>query len=288
MTSLYSCSACLLLSFGLLTSPAQAQPKKAPTAAAPFPARPVRLDAATGLALVSLPAGCFRMGSPVATRPEWDFRWRHLGVKAPIDDDERPVHKVCVGAFSIGQTEVTAAAWEQVTGSPPPFGRGKEPAAGISWLDVQGFLKVLNRASPGRNYRLPTEAEWEYACRAGQAKEPLRERAELIPEVLYGYLTVEQARPNEVAHWSANPWGLFDMLGNVWEWTSDVYRADAYRHHRLFDPRVNAGNSGAETARVTRGASFRSQYLQVRCAARGRLPAGESLPQVGFRLAVGP
>jgi formylglycine-generating enzyme required for sulfatase activity len=224
------------------------------------------------------------MGSPNAIRPKDDFHWPNLGVKAPIDADERPVHQVCLGKFSIGQTEVTAAAWERTVGKAPAFGVGNDPAAGMSWDDVQGFIEVLNTKAGRTRYRLPTEAEWEYACRAGQKKEPDRTDNFVIKGAWYAHSWVYRSRAQTVGSLAPNEWGLFDMLGNVWEWTADVYRKDAYRRHTLYQPREDHGRGDSGSERVIRGASFRSEYLQVRCAARGHFGGSESLPQIGFRL----
>lgn len=242
--------------------------------------RVVVQDAATGLSFVTVPKGCFRMGSPEPVRPKADFHWQHLGFDRPIDADERPVHEVCLDRFSIGETEVTAAAWRRVMSTDPPRGRGQEPAAGVSWHEVQDFLKRLNAQFGDAQYRLPTEAEWEYACRAGEAKEPSRAMSQLIAGAWYSTSLRERRGVNVVGQLPANGWGLRDMLGNVWEWTADVYHPDAYSQHALFDP-VTEDRAGD---RSLRGASFRSEYVHVRCAARTSYAPEGGLEQFGFRL----
>ena len=269
------CTAITLLGLAL---PAQAAPGAKTTG--PL----LQEDAATGLVFVALPAGCFAMGSPEPIRPRVELVWKQLAYSGLVDADERPVHEACVDAFAIGKTEVTAAAWQQVMGSAPPHGHGQEPAAGVTWDAVQMFLDRLNAGLAEPRYRLPTEAEWEYACRAGVKREPPRQFETLIQDAWYVTDERRRDRPAEVSQLPANAWGLHDMLGNVWEWTAEAYRADAYARHALFNPRAT------ETAgeRVIRGASFRSEFLQVRCAVRGRYAQNASLPQIGVRLVKNP
>lgn len=268
----------LVIAMLVLALPAAAATpaKKIPKAAV----APAANDPLTGLAFVRLPKGCFRMGSPDGLRPKDDPHWRHLGLTGSIDEDERPVHEACVDAFAIGQTEVTATAWRQVMGGAPPHGRGSEPAAGVTWVQVHEFLDKLNGKAGRPVYRLPTEAEWEYACRAGSAGEKPPAMDRLIEAAWYSGSQRRIERAGAVAGLPPNAWGLHDMLGNVWEWTAEVYRTDAYRHHVLYNPRT------AETAgdRTLRGASYRSEYLQVRCASRSRYPPDAALEQIGFRL----
>lgn len=244
-------------------------------AAAPTPT----VDALTGLAFVSLPRGCFKMGSPEKVWPKHDPHWRHLGLDTPVDADERPVHEACVDAFAIGQTEVTATAWQRVMGKAPPYGKGDEPAAGVSWRDAQAFIGQLNQMAGTTAYRLPSEAEWEYACRAGATEAP-RSMGQLIEDAWYSTSLRRREGFSVVARLAPNAWGLHDMLGNVWEWTADAYRPDAYVQHALYNPVAPEGSGD----RVIRGASFRSEYLQVRCASRGHYPADLSLEQIGLRL----
>ena len=243
-------------------------------------------EPATGMRFVALPKGCFQMGTPEVVRPKEHFIWDHLGFKEDLAADEKPQHEACVDAFWIGQHEVRADEWLKVMGQPPASGTGATPASGVTWHEALAFAQRLTALSGGANtFRLPTEAEWEYACRAGASHEPVTHKRKKIEGAWYNAWSGEYGypalQPNDTGKLPANPWGLHDMLGNVWEWTQDGYRADAYARHALFNPAVAAE---ASVARVIRGGSHRSEYLQVRCSARGHQPAGDALPQIGLRL----
>lgn len=239
----------------------------------------------TGMRFVALPKGCYAMGSAGALHPKTDIRWRHIGYTGHLAADEMPKHEVCLDAFWIGKHEVSADQWQKITGSPPPAGDGKHPAGGMSWESARRFAAALTDQSGGDfTYRLPTEAEWEYACRAGQAADGKPDRKQPIETAWYnhwsgdkGYVALDTA---EIGSLPPNAWGLHDMLGNVWEWTEDSYAANAYTRHPLFNPRTTTGAS----SRVIRGASYRSEYIQMRCATRSSLEAKAAMPQVGLRL----
>ena len=112
-------------------------------------------ESLTGMAFVWVPAGCFPMGCGAWT--------------AECDPDERPIHHVCVDGFWMGKTEVTQGQWKTIMGTPPPAFRGDSyPVEWVSWYEAQAFLKHLNAHTQGKAlFRLPTETEWEYACRSG-------------------------------------------------------------------------------------------------------------------------
>ena len=139
---------------------------------------------------------------------------------------------------------------------------------------------MLFRSSGGKQrFRLPTEAEWEYACRADskvlQSQKPDAE--ELNKAAWYQY---RQPKPTRVGSLEANAFGLHDMLGNVWEWVGDSYLADGYTRHPLYNPRIETN----APQRVIRGGSMRTELEQTRCTKRGHYPADESLDTIGFRL----
>jgi len=217
----------------------------------------VRMD------FVWIPAGTFRMGSPASE------------------------HEVRITkGFWMGKYEVTQEQWQGVMGSNPSrfTGNGRLPVERVSWNDVQGFIGKLR----GPGYRLPTEAEWEYACRAGTT----------TPFNTGNCLSTSQANYNgnypysgcsrgeyrqkttQVGSFAANAWGLYDMHGNVWEWCSDWYGENYYASSPRDDPR--GPSSG--TARVLRGGSWSHFAQSCRSAYRYRYTPDARRYSYGFRL----
>jgi formylglycine-generating enzyme required for sulfatase activity len=183
-------------------------------------------DEAKPLEMVFIPAGTFRMGSP-----EDEEGRRH--------DWEWLPHEVTIGkGFFIGRFEVTQAQWEAVMGEPLPESKWIErgpnyPAARISWNQCQHFVEELNRMGVG-SFRLPTEAEWEYACRAGTRTTYSFEDSSLSGD--YMWWGWNEGPAAEVGLKLPNPWGLYDMHGNVGEWCSDLWEAP-YPRGTTEDPR---------------------------------------------------
>lgn len=234
----------------------------------------------TGMPFVALPKGCFQMGSSASSMNMVDESLQPF--RASLAADEQPRHEVCVDAFQIGQFEVRASDWVKVMGENPPYGSGMAPAGGVSYNAAQELARRLTQLSAGEHlFRLPTEAEWEYACRAGQDKDKLPLRDNLVDVAWYSVAGHRIAQPSEVGRLEANAWGLYDMLGNVWEWVADGYQSDAYARHALYNP-LQKGVPGGE--RVIRGASHRSAYIELRCANRSSYPADDALSQIGLRL----
>jgi formylglycine-generating enzyme required for sulfatase activity len=208
-------------------------------------------------------------------------------------DREKPAHSVTVGDFSIGAYEVTQGLWLAVMGSLPAsassaYGMGDDyPVYNVSWNSVQVFIDSLNRNS-GKNYRLPTEAEWEYAARGGALSEGYRySGSKVIGNVAwysgnndsargadYGAKPVGGKEPNEL--------GLYDMSGNVWEWVSD--RLDGYG----FGDRADPSGPPSGPYRVYRGGGWFYGEKYCRVSYRGYGYPGISYFGVGFRLALAP
>ena len=232
--------------------------------------------------MVSVEGGTFQMGSTDG------------------ESDEQPVHQVKLSSFHIGQTEVTQELWEAVMGSNPSYFKGdKLPVESVSWYDCQTFIKRLNNLT-GQRFRLPTEAEWEYAARGGnRSKGYLYSGSDNLNDVawywqnsgvvwlsgtdedlFYVEIDDNNCRPHEVATKAPNELGIYDMSGNVWEWCQDWY--DKYRSGAQTNP--TGPSSGSY--RVIRGGSWSSGAAGCRCASRDSYtptPAGNNL---GFRLAL--
>ena len=228
-------------------------------------------DPATGVTFRLIEPGRFRMGS------EEDEVGR--------GDDESLREVELRRAFYLAETELTQAQWERVMGPSDCWSNGFDhPVERVSWEDAQTYCE---RAGAG--YRLPTEAEWEYACRAGTST-----AYSFGEELLPAEAVFEGNRPTAVTGLGAgspgaapvgqrpaNPWGLHDMHGNVAEWCWDWYRAEGPSGEARPDP---AGPIRGE-GRVIRGGSWSSGPGRLRSAARARQPADWSSPAIGFRVA---
>jgi len=168
--------------------------------------------------------------------------------------DEQPAHLVKLKRFSIGQTEVTQELWEAVMGSNPSSWKGaKYPVESVSWDDCQAFIKKLNRLT-GRRFRLPKEAEWEYAAAGGNlSKGYTYSGSNNIGDVAWCDNGI-YSRPHMVATKEPNELGLYDMSGNVWEWCHDWYYDDYY----FESPIKNPPGPYEGTDRVIRGGSWGS------------------------------
>lgn len=198
------------------------------------------------------------------------------------DADERPVHAVTLTqAFYLQKTEVTQEQWRSVMGSNPSHfdGCGDDcPVESVSWNDTQDFIARLNMANPGANYRLPTEAEWEYAARAETSGDY---GATGDPGGMGWYSGNSSGRTHPVAQKRANAWGLYDMHGNVWEWVLDWYSSGYY----AASPATNPSGPLSGTSRVLRGGSWDFNANYARSAYRVRYNPNSRYNFFGFRLA---
>ncbi len=230
-------------------------------------------DPYLGMEFVWVPGGCYEMGCGSWT--------------SSCYGDEKPVHEVCVDGFWMGRYEVTQGQWKKVMGNNPSyFKKGDNyPVEKVSWNDAQKFIEKLNAHYGGKyTFRLPTEAEWEYACRSGGKKikypwgnELGRNNANC--DGCGSRWDDESTAP--VGSFTPNSLGLYDMSGNVWEWVEDVYSKHAYGQHS----RRNPIYTGSGSDRVLRGGSWGSNPRCVRCAHRGVISPGNRYNDLGFRLA---
>ena len=196
--------------------------------------------------------------------------------------DEKPSHTVTLKGFAISKYEVTQKMWKEVMGSNPSLVVGDDlPVHNVSWDDVQVFIQRLNQKT-GINYRLPTEAEWEYAARGGnlQGEIPfLYSGSSDLPSVAWFNENSEE-KPHAVGGKQPNALGLYDMSGNVWEWCSDIYELYGDK------PQQNPTGASKGMSRVTRGGCYAGLALQCRVTTRKSMYQGSRDATTGFRLAM--
>jgi formylglycine-generating enzyme required for sulfatase activity len=216
----------------------------------------------TGLTFVLVPPGSFMMGSP-------------------NEADEQPVHQVTIGApFYLGKYEVTQAQWVALMGSNPSEFRGADqPVEQVSWEDAQAFIRKLNALGDGFEYRLPTEAEWEYACRAGTTGDFAGDL-----DALGWYEVNSKGRTHPVGQKQPNKFGLYDMHGNVWEWCADMAPETYQGAPHDGSAWVSAGND----KRILRGGSWDHDSNHARSAYRHWFSPNHHTHGIGFRVAAVP
>ncbi|GHT29262.1 hypothetical protein AGMMS49574_05550 [Bacteroidia bacterium] len=191
---------------------------------------------------------------------------------------EKPLHSVTVSSFNIGKYEVTQAQWKQIMGSNPSYFKGDNlPVESVSWEDVQEFISKLNAAT-GKRYRLPTEAEWEYAARGGNRSQGYKYSGSNNLNNVAWYVGNSSSKTHPVGAKSPNELGVYDMSGNVWEWCSDWY--DNYNSSSQTNP------TGPSTGsyRVLRGGSWYDFAKYCRVSYRDGSTPGDRGRSVGFRL----
>jgi formylglycine-generating enzyme required for sulfatase activity len=246
----------------------------------------------TGLVFAWVPGGCFLMGSPVSEKDR--------------SGDEGPVHEVCIDGFWISQTVVTNAQFKQFQKDHDSrdyaghsLNGDAQPAVYVSWVDANNFSQWLSGQNGGQyNFRLPTEAEWEYACRAGsEASRYWGEDATraCIYENVADYTAARQLGINPVhecddgyattapvGSFRPNPLSLYDMLGNVLQWCADVYGVDSYVRHDRNNPQNTDESMGQ--SRVIRGGCWHGSVGSIRCAIRGSGLPDSMSDDLGFRI----
>jgi formylglycine-generating enzyme required for sulfatase activity len=215
-----------------------------------------------GIEFVLIPAGTFLMGAERG---------------AP---DEHPVHQVTISQpFYLGRYPVTQAQWAAIMQTNPSGFQGEHhPVENVSWEDIQEFIHRLNAKEGGTPYRLPTEAEWEYAARAGStAAYCFGDNASQLGE--YGWYKANAGgKTHPVGKLKPNVWGLYDMHGNVWEWVQDWY--GSYPAEAVGDPQGSPSGS----SRVRRGGSWSTGAESCRLSKRNGIAPGRCLSSLGFRL----
>lgn len=210
---------------------------------------------------VSIPAGEFEMGCSLHD--------------SSCARDEKPRHRVRITkSFEIGRYEVTQGTWRRVM-SVSYMGSTMQPIGGVTWDNVQEFLKRLNAQNDGYRYRLPTEAEWEYAARAGSKSAQYGDL-----DAIAWYSSNAGGQSHNVGLKAPNPWGLYDMLGNVWEWVQDWYGDNYYQASPSTDPQ---GPSNGER-RVLRGGGASPVGRIPRVSGRNSYPPDYVDEFIGFRI----
>jgi formylglycine-generating enzyme required for sulfatase activity len=227
------------------------------------------VEPVTGMEFVLVPAGRFVMGSPPG----------EIGREA----QERPHEVVITRPFHLGRFEVTRRQWRRVMGEDASHFTDTldAPVERVTWIEAHEFLRRLEARSPGSRFRLPTEAEWEYACRAGTTTAygtgdalSLAQANVLSSDTAGG----ARGRTTRVGSYAPNAWGLFDMHGNVWEWTADEHCP--YPEAAVTDPR---GRCGA-ALKVIRGGSWYFGADSARCALRYTHRPQDRGFSLGFRV----
>ena len=242
----------------------------------------VSLPGGVSMTFVWIEPGVFQMGSP--------------DTEAGREGPEGPVHEVSISAgFWLGQYAVTQGQWESVLRDRPWSGKPRyydvvenssHPAVYISWDDVQRFIAQLNALAGASLYRLPSEAEWEYACRAGTSTRWSfgDDEGQLTHYAWYrdNAWYVGEQYAHAVGLKRPNPWGLYDMHGNVREWVQDRYEHN--RDYYNFSPRVDPPGPSSGSYRVIRGGDVDAPARRVRSAYRGREGHGCRHARIGVRL----
>ena len=224
-------------------------------------------DPVTGMEFVRVPGGSFKMGCHAKA--------------GKCKDNEKPARTVRLDGFWMGKYEVTQGQWKWIMGSNPPSGNnkgGKYAVEYVPWNDVQKFIRKLNARSSAK-FRLPSEAQWEYACRAGGKAVTYGTGNDRVSSgtALYGQ-TYRKGRIFPVGGYQANSLGLHDMSGSVWEWVQDKFTKYGYVGTN------NPINERSGAYRVFRGGGWLSKPGDLRCSNRAHAESGYRTGALGFRL----
>jgi formylglycine-generating enzyme required for sulfatase activity len=226
-----------------------------------------------GVSFKMLPVegGTFRMGATAIVNSNAAF------------DDEFPVHDVTLDNFKIGRTEVTCDLWQAVMGSLPPYLQGGDyPVCNVSWYDAQLFIVKLNQLT-GRKFRLPTEAEWEYAAKGGNKGHDCCFSGSNSSSYV-SWSDQKDGKTHPVAKLIANELDIYDMSGNAWEWVLD--RSGKYTGEAQVNPVGPSEARDCLDLRVMRGGSANAKWKACRVSNRGENYAAKFKSTIGFRLAL--
>lgn len=242
----------------------------------------IETDVVAGITMVAIPSGSFEMGS-IAEYADWT---------------EKPVHKVTLDSYFIGKTEVTQEQYMAMTGTNPSHfsGFANLPVENVSWYDAVKFCNLLSEKAgfekcydettwkfdfTKNGFRLPTEAEWEYACRAGtKTKYWSGDSYEDLCRVAW-FQANSGSKTHPVGTKPANPFGLYDTHGNVHEWCNDWYMENYY----TISPEQNPKGIEYGFSKITRGGRFYSSARHSSATRRGSLPPDTKSEGYGFRIA---
>ncbi len=238
------------------------------------PPKELMVDLGNGvkLELVLIPAGEFMMGLPDSDK---------IGF-----DSEKPQHRVRITKpFYLGKYLVTQEQWKAVTGNNPSYFQGpKNPVETVSWDDCQKFLEKLYAKVGGGKFRLPSEAQWEYACRAGsKTRYWFGDNESKLGDYAW-YFANSGSKPHPVGEKKPNAWGLYDMHGNIWEWCQDWYDGGYYANSPTDDPTGPTTGS----VRVYRGGHWYGLARDCRSASRDARGPGDHLGILGLRVSLIP
>ena len=218
--------------------------------------------------MIAVEGGTFQMGAT-------------SGQGSDADSDERPVHSVTLSDYHIGETEVTQELWTAVMGNNPSYysGNPQRPVEQVSWNNCQTFITKLNQLT-GKNFRLPTEAEWEYAARGGNKSKGYKySGSNTIDDVAWYYTSNSGSKTHDVKTKQANELGIYDMSGNVCEWCQDWYGSYS------FIPQTDPTGPSSGSGRVFRGGSWSSGALHCRVSNRSYYSTtGSKGDHLGLRL----
>ena len=216
--------------------------------------------------MIAVEGGTFQMG---ATSEQGDDYW----------NVELPVHQVTLSSYSIGETEVTQELWEAVMGSNPSYYSGypQRPVEYVSWNDCQEFITKLNNLT-GKSFRLPTEAEWEYAARGGNKSRGYKYSGSNTIDDVAWYWDNSSERTHDVKTKQSDELGIYDMSGNVWEWCQDWYSIYSS------EPQSNPTGPASGSYCVLRGGSWDYGARDSRVSNRGSIYPDSRYSNLGFRL----